>query len=461
MAFCTAALAQTKATAPGAAPQEVHVDLHQLAKRLPAGTKPYAKHGELLQVKLPDHQPQIGRLFTALDPYALVTMPTGELEIIHRAEAKPTTSPFVPATPEAIIESLKKTEFGKYKVEKTQFYLYFYDCTDGFFMHTRSILDSMLSGVVADLKSLGLKVKKPEFPLVVMIMPNRKAYDAYREMPKEAVAYYDLMSNRIVLYEDEELWEAAPEYAAKQAAYTVAHENTHQLLGNVGIQNRLSGWPQWIQEGIAEYYCPLKVNSSLVRKDKSEIPTRTIKWSKAGVINDLRMHDLMKMPTASGASIKGLVSSEKIDAHGYSLAWALVHFLANKKPDEFRAYLADISQYEPLDPANMMVGGKVDPLFVKHFGEDYDKLFHELQAYLTSKKIQAEFVDPVENQTMYIVKSVEKKGKMFESRRVITTSPAAVKKFKDEIQAEHPGATINTTICKNKAEVERQMRVGK
>ena len=25
----------------------------------------------------------------------------------------------------------------------------------------------------------------------------------------------------------------------------------------------------------------------------------------------------------------------------------------------------------------------------------------------------------------------------------------------------HPGATINTTICKNKAEVERQLRVGK
>ena len=330
----TQVLAQS--SAPGSASARTTIDLHQLAKGLPAGTKPYAEHGEVLQLKLPDRDRQAVRLFTTLDPYALVMLPTGELKPIRRADAKPTTSPFVPATPEEIVASLKGTEFAKYKVEKTKFYLYFYDCSEGFFMHTRSILDSMLNGVIEDLRALGLNVKKPEFPLVVIIMPNRKAYDKFREMPKEMVAYYDMMSNRIVMYEDEELWEAAPEFAAKQAAYTIAHENTHQLLGNVGIQNRLSNWPQWIQEGIAEYYCPLKVTSSLVRKDKSELPTRTMKWSKAGMVNDLRMYDLLKMQSMSGGLVKGLVSSEKIDAHGYALAWGLVHLLVNKKPDAFR-----------------------------------------------------------------------------------------------------------------------------
>jgi hypothetical protein len=455
------ALAFAQMKAPGTGPRAAPLDLHQLAKQLPKGAKPYDKHGELLEVRLPGSQPEIGRLYASVDPYAVLAMPTGEFKIIHRSVTKPTTSPFVPAKPDDIIESLKKTEFGKYKVEKGQFYIYFYDCSEGFFMHAKSILESMLNGVVQDIKGFGLKVKKPEFPLVVIIMPNRKAYDAFHEMPKEMVAYYDQISNRIIMYEDEELWEAAPEFAAKRAAYTVAHENVHQLLANTGVQGRLAMWPQWIQEGIAEYYCPLKVNSSLVRKDKSEIPTRTMKWSKAGMVNDDRMYSLLKTQPSNGAAVKSLVSAAKIDANGYALAWGLVHYLINKKPEEFRAYLADLTKYEPLDPAHEIVGGTPDPLFVKHFGEDFPTLEHDLQLYLTSKKMQSEYVDPVENQTMYIVKSVEKKGKVFENRTVITTSPAAVKKFKDEIQAEHPGATINTTICKNKAEVERQKKLMK
>ncbi len=99
--------------------------------------------------------------------------------------------------------------------------------------------------------------------------------------------------------------------------------------------------------------------------------------------------------------------------------------------------MADIGKYEPLNEATMPVAGKADGLFVKHFGGDFDKLERELQAYLTSKKMQAEYVDPVENQTHYIVKSVEKKGRAFAVRLVITTSPAAAKKWKEEQQAEH------------------------
>ena len=123
--------------------------------------------------------------------------------------------------------------------------------------------------------------------------------------------------------------------------------------------------------------------------------------------------------------------------------------------------MADLSQYEPLDPTHEMVGGKPDPLFVKHFGEDFEKIEHELQAYLTSKKMQSEYVDPVENQTYYIVRSVEKKGKAFENRTIVTKSPAGARKWKDEQQAEHTGATFNTIICKSKAEVERQLKTMK
>ena len=72
--------------------------------------------------------------------------------------------------------------------------------------------------------------------------------------------------------------------------------------------------------------------------------------------------------------------------------------------------MADVSKYEPLDAATEPVAGKADPLFVKHFGSDFEALERELQAYLTSKSMKAEYVDPIENQTHYIMKSVEKVG---------------------------------------------------
>jgi hypothetical protein len=42
--------------------------------------------------------------------------------------------------------------------------------------------------------------------------------------------------------------------------------------------------------------------------------------------------------------------------------------------------------------------------------------------------MQASYVDPIENQTIYIVKCVEKKGKAFSIKAIITTSPAGAKK---------------------------------
>jgi uncharacterized protein DUF1570 len=426
--------------------------------QVPASIRPQPGRGERLLLQSAAGASQIVRLHCALGPYSLVMLPTGDLKIIESTKTQPATDAFVPATPEVMTESLKSAGLSKYKISQGQFYLYAYDCSEGFFMHARSILETMLSGVVADLKSWGLKIERPETPMVVVIMPSRAAYDAYHAMPKEIVAYYNVMTNYIVMYEDQELWDAAPEYAAKQAGYVIAHEGVHQLLANTRIQKRLSNWPPWICEGIAEYYCPLKINSNLVRKGNSELPARTLRWTKAGMVNDLRMSHLLKVNAGSGTVLKNLIEADEIDAEGYALAWGLVHYLANKKPDEFRAYLKSVSQYEPLDVVNRPLAGRPDPQFVKHFGDKYETLESEIQQHLTSKTMQAEFVDPIENQTHYVVKSVEKQGRSFAIQLVITTSPAAARKWKDEEEAANKKAKFFTKICKTRAEAEREVQ---
>jgi hypothetical protein len=433
-------------------------NIRQLLSQLPPDVTPRVGHGELLSMKTATGASQVVRLYCALDPYAMVMLPDGDLKIIERAQAKPTTDPFVAASPEQMQETLKAAGLSKFKVEKGKFYFFVYDCSDGFFMHARSILESMLPGVVGGLKSWGLKIERPEVPMVVVIMPNREAYDAYSPVPKEMTAYYNIMTNRVIMYEDQKLWEAAPEFAAKQAGYVIAHEGVHQLLANSGIQKRLSNWPPWICEGLAEYFCPLKVNSSLVHKDNADLPERTMKWTKAGMVNDLRMYGLLKT-NASGTLLKKLVAAEGLDADGYGLAWGLVHFLASKKTEEFRSYMADLSKYEALDEATLPVAGKPDQLFVKHFGRNFEKLNQDLQAYLTSKNLQAEYADPFENQTHFIVKCVQKVGRSFAIRVVITTSPAAAKKWKEEQEAVTKNASFFTIVCKSQAEAERQMRL--
>jgi Protein of unknown function (DUF1570) len=176
------------------------------------------------------------------------------------------------------------------------------------------------------------------------------------------------------------------------------------------------------------------------------------------MVNDLRMYSLLNITTASGGVLKNLVEADEIDSEGYAMAWGLVHYLASEKPAAFRAYMADISGYEPLDPANRVLAGRPDPRFLKHFGDEYETLEQEIQQHLTSKKLQAEYVDPIVNQTHYVVKSVEKQGRSFAIQLVITTSPAAAKQWKEEQLAASKKATFFTKICKTRAEAERQVK---
>ena len=179
---CTSLSAQ----APGPTP-----NARQIRPQLPPGVHPRAGHGECFLLPQATGAPQVVRLHSSLDPYAMVMLPNGQLKVTELAKMKPTTDPFVAATQEQIIESLKATGYSKYKFEQGRFYLYAYDCSDAFFAHSRSILETMLPGVVGHLKSWGMTVHRLEVPLVVVIVSSRAAYDAIHPMPKEVIAYYN------------------------------------------------------------------------------------------------------------------------------------------------------------------------------------------------------------------------------------------------------------------------------
>ena len=445
--WCADVSAQSSAPAPNG---------RDLGSVIPALSQARPAEGTLFLQAAPGKR-EVVRFYGELGDARFVMRPTGEITLVPASETRPTDEEFITATHDDMIVALKKAGFADYKFAEAKPYLFVYDCGEGFYLHTRSILESMLPGVVASLKSWGQNVVRPNMPMVVIIVPSREAYDALHKMPDEIIAYYNQLTNYVVLYEDQELWDAAPEFAAKQACYTIAHEGIHQLLANTGIQARLASWPMWVSEGLPEYYCPLKVNSNLIKKGDAELPTRTIKWNKPGMVNDLRMHELLQMGAGSGEAVRTLVQANDLNSSGYALAWGLVHYLANEEPEKFRAYLKDLSTYRPLDRTRRNLTGRTDPNFVKHFGEDYAALEQAIQQHLTSKSMEAEYVDPIENQTHYVVRSVQKKGRAFRVSLIVTTSPAAAKQWKEEQEAGNKKAKFFTKICKSRHEAEREV----
>ncbi|TWT47348.1 DUF1570 domain-containing protein [Botrimarina hoheduenensis] len=396
----------------------------------------------------PGIAPQIVRVLCDLGPLRVVVLPTGELKAVPREQTRPATEPLSVATDDEIRAWLEAGGLRDFQHERAGYFYFVYQSSDGFYQHTRGILESMLKGVVTQLRAWGLPVERPATPLVVIILPSRAAFDAYYKAPPEMLAYYNIDTNCVVMYEDERLFDAAPEYALKQASYVVAHEAIHQLLANTAIQQRRSGWPAWITEGIAEYFCPLQVSSRIRKADGDQIPARAVAWTQPGMVNDLRMRDLLRTPGEGGRVIREVVSAPGLTSHGYAVAWGLTHYLAEQRTDEFTAYLRELSVKEPLTPPPSAVQHGPDPLFVKHFGDDFAAIEQEVQAHLTSRKLQSAYTDPIDNQTHYVMSVTVKRGRVFYTLAEVAISPSAAdrwaRKVRERLKAEGASGHIVT-----------------
>jgi len=452
---------QSAITPSPAAPQE-------LDWQLPENVEPRAGNGEALLVRTNAGKEAIVRLHCELGPKRAVISSTGKLLLVDTANTRPTDKPFRGASVETIKKSLSAMGLKEFKFAEARPYLFCYACSEAFYLHTRSLFETAYPGIRDAVEQWGLKVEKPPVPLVVIIMPSREAFRSFRPVPNDVVAYYDMLTNHVVLYEDPFLAWAAPELALKEGAYTVVHEAVHQILANLGVQRRLAPWPMWISEGLAEYFCPVTVNSKVVKTDSNELPVRTLKWSRAGMQNDLRMYSLLKVPAKGGSMIQTVTRSNRLNSNGYAMAWGLVHYLATQRKKQFQAYLSEVSQLTPLAEPKYKVEQESDPLFVKHFGDNFAALERSLQKYLTSEPMQKEYRDPIRYQTHYVVKKISKYGKSFQVKVVVTTSPDAAKRWKEaEETASDDAATavppkFYTIQCKTKDEaMATATRLGK
>jgi hypothetical protein len=383
-----------------------------------------------------DGKPVVGRVHVRVGDGAVILAPDGQLVVRKADQFSPTDRPFKPVSQDELSARLAN-EFPGFKIKTTNHYLYVYSTSEEFALGTSRILESMFGGLKLFASAQKIETHDPPTPLVVVMFKTDEEFQKYRRMPEGIVAYYHILSNRVFMYEQSRLAQVRPDLAIQQSISTIAHEGTHQILHNVGVQQRLSFWPMWISEGLAEYLAPTSTGARL-------------KWKGPGEVNDLRMFELeqyLKSEAAKepdGEMVEHTVLAGRLTSTGYASAWALTHYLAKQKRTEFNAYLREVARLEPLQgsievtPPGIVRANR--DLFVKHFGEDFNEIETRLIAHLKKQP----YTDPFKDSPHFVVTLIASDGRR--PQRSVNTfhSPQLAQKWLTEtlekVPAEHQAA---------------------
>lgn len=428
--------------APGALAQSAArlIDPLEFGLDLPAGLV-QAGRGERVTTEDDDAQPVVGRVHVRIGDGAAVLLPDGRIVARKPGRFAPTDRPFVPLNKEKMAERLK-TEFPNFKTKSTNHYVYIYNTSEEFQLGTSRILETMLPGIKAYAEGCKIDTHEPEFPLSVVMFKNQRQFQRYCRPPEGVVAYYDALSNRVYLYEQSRLSAVQPELAFGQAVATIAHEGVHQIMHNIGAQQRLSVWPMWLAEGLAEFFAPTTM-------------TARLHWAGVGQVNNLRMYELeqyLKSKEASeptGQIVEHTVLAGRLTSTGYAAAWALTYYLAKSQRAEFGELLLASSKLPPLSGAlDQTAAGAVRSnrdQFVNQFGNDFKE--HERKLVLYLKKLP--YSDPFKDAPHFVALVVKGEGKKTKrSANTFRSLPQAQKWIDDTVAKKKAGkATLRSIMA--------------
>jgi hypothetical protein len=395
--------------------------------------------------------PVVGRLHVQVGDGAVVLLPDGQLVARPAGKFAPTDRPFAPATKEALQARLA-AEFPDFKTKQTNHYLCVYNTSEEFALATSRILETMLPGMKAYAEMQKIEVSDPPQPLVVVMFRTEDEFQKYRRMPDGVVAYYHTLSNRVFMYEQSRLAEVRPDLAIQQSISTIAHEGAHQILHNIGVQQRLSIWPIWLSEGLAEYYAPTSTGQRL-------------KWKGAGQVNDLRMFELEQYIKSQGAGdangemILHTVLAARLTSTGYASAWALTHYLAKNRRAEFNAYVREVSQLGPFEGATEVTAPGVvranRDLFAKHFGDDLADMESRLILHLKKQP----YSDPFASAPHFVALLISTDGRRPQKSAMTFHSPSLAQNWLTDAisripEAQRGSAERSVRVFQNRQQAE-------
>lgn len=320
----------------------------------------------------------VAKIYVEVGDYLILMLPDGRLIARHQAQTQGTTRPFVPDTKDTLSATLVANDYPGFRVRKTRNFLFVYNTTEIFAEATANIMESMMPGVINYVEQQGIKTTRPEVPLIVVMFSDVKEYQRLTGAPPGAVAFYSILNNRVMMYEKSGLELVRPDLATQEAVSTIAHEGTHQILANIGVQQRLSFWPMWVSEGIAEFCSPTTIEGRF-------------RWNGVAQVNNMRMYELevylvRKGLKPDGESVAATIEAARLTSTGYAYAWSLVHFLATTQKQKFNEYMRELSKLGPLE-GDLKEPGAIKilvnrTLFEQQFGNDFIEIERKLIKHL-------------------------------------------------------------------------------
>ena len=373
-----------------------------------------------------DGRVMVARVLAVRGPEVVALLPDGQLG--WPDGLVPTERPFAPVTAGELRRSLLEGDYRGFQAFQTEHYLVISKGSPGFAAASGHLLESLHRGLMAALAWDGIPVREAEFPLVAVIYATERDFRARHDVPPDVQAFYHVVTNRIYFFETSDRDLAAPEVAGLRRPQTVAHEGTHQVLQNIGVQPRLSAWPAWLTEGLAEYCAPTTTD-------------KFGRWDNVGKVNPFHMatlRDLADPPPGRDrrlTTVEGLVGRKNLSPTDYARAWGLTHYLLKARHrdgyahrDQFVAYLRMLARRRPLErrtPQEHLAE------FRTFFGRDLDRK--------VSQYIQA-LPDPV-TLPFYAVAYAQPMPEGPPLRAtLVSQSPTVIRQWLDTMYSPHGGA---------------------
>jgi len=329
------------------------------------------------------------------DGGVLFKTPDGKLWLIQPGELRDTKKDG--KTPENLDseqlgEAVLKDLPDGFRVYTTTHYVICYNTSKAYAKWIGSLYERLYRGYLGYWNNKRKwELKEPGAPLAIILFKDKAEYKRFveRELGEAAdsmVAYYNLLTNRVAMYDLTGLADATDTQIARfvrqDSAYsmvaTIVHEGTHQLVFNTGLQTRLADTPLWVNEGLAMYFETPDTSSSNG-------------WRGIGIINRPRLIQLRRnMSQNKWIRLADLIGDDRpfqnteSSTSAYSAAWALNYYLFKKYPKQYVTYLQKLGEGRPLvyEADEEKMRKQRLELFEKHIGKDIADIEKDFYKYV-------------------------------------------------------------------------------
>lgn len=176
--------------------------------------------------------------------------------------------------------------------------------------------------------------------MIAVVFPDQRAmYAEFKRLKIDATrvsGLYSGESNRVMTHDGGH---------SERVAETVRHETAHQSAFNSGVHSRVNDMPRWITEGVGQMFEPeamINARSASVRDRLNRDSMQYISTTYTDR-HDRRISKTVMQLISDNTMFK---SQEQIE-EAYSISWAMMFYLSERKPKAFTRLLKHTAARPP------------------------------------------------------------------------------------------------------------------